>query len=381
MKKLLFASISFLTVFGIAGNAPHISKDCSKSKGIKACSEALSSLANAGLARDTLSISVFGKTAALALKNKTFSKPIAVKVDTLLWEACPKKERAECAEKCAARTDSSFSRIDAPDSAACAVKPMKLVAKKVLVHKPSPMTLFIDSLALNGFLNSSFELSPAWYSALHAINAVIPVTDSLYPTIALAEKTLIGMDANDFVSAKKKFQYCSIFGDTLNLFLDSLNASFRCPVIGSVVDPRDGKSYRVERFGEKIWMIDNLDFNVPENSACYDADSANCEKYGRLYSFEAAKTACPEGFHAATDADFEELFASFAADFSVSTKFGGYFNQNGISTTVGEGAYFWSTNEDDATRGFARSFFAGESEFSKISVDKKFGLSVRCVQE
>nr|WP_244831644.1 hypothetical protein [Candidatus Vampirococcus lugosii] len=30
------------------------------------------------------------------------------------------------------------------------------------------------------------------------------------------------------------------------------------------------------------------------NSWCYDDDSANCEKYGRLYNWDAAMTVCQQ---------------------------------------------------------------------------------------
>ncbi len=128
-------------------------------------------------------------------------------------------------------------------------------------------------------------------------------------------------------------------------------------------------------------MIDNLAFDIPDSSACYEGDSLNCEKYGRLYPFEQAKQACPEGFRTATDEDFESLSAADVADFSVTVVFGGYFNQNGICALAGEGTYFWTASEEDASRGFVRNLFADANALEKASVDKKFGLSVRCVQE
>ena len=66
---------------------------------------------------------------------------------------------------------------------------------------------------------------------------------------------------------------------------------------------------------------------------------------------------------------------------SVTVQFGGYFNQNGICTLADEGTYFWTSTEEDASRGFVRNLFSDAINLDKASVDKRFGLSVRCVQE
>ena len=58
----------------------------------------------------------------------------------------------------------------------------------------------------------------------------------------------------------------------------------------------------------------------------------------------------------------------------------GYANKNGISTTIGEGAYFWTEKADGDKRGTARSMFSTDKEVSSISVDKGFYLAVRCVK-
>lgn len=371
MKKF-FLIASLLCASSLFAVAPKVSKACSKANGEKACSESLMELAERGKSGDTLAIELYGKTLAAVRKNKKFMKPVMVKVDTLLWEPCKKKDVAACLEACSARTDSSFLREDAPDSSACATSPQKLVSKKVNVPTPSRMQVLLDSLNRDVFWNSPFELAKRWNSAFD---------DSTFMPLDSVTAEILSADPADFALARKRFYYCNAFGDSLNSRLDSLNAPARCPVIGSVTDLRDGRIYRVERFGEKIWMIDNLAFDIPDSSACYDGDSLNCEKYGRLYPFEQAKLACPEGFRAATDEDFESLSAADVADFSVSVVFGGYFNQNGICALAGEGTYFWTASEEDASRGFVRNLFADANALEKASVDKKFGLSVRCVQE
>jgi uncharacterized protein (TIGR02145 family) len=63
-------------------------------------------------------------------------------------------------------------------------------------------------------------------------------------------------------------------------------------------DTRDGKtygpvksSYKSVTIGGKKWMKRNLNIKT-ENSWCYKDNEIYCDAYGRLYTWEAAKSAC-----------------------------------------------------------------------------------------
>lgn len=87
--------------------------------------------------------------------------------------------------------------------------------------------------------------------------------------------------------------------------------------IGSFTDTRDGKIYKTIKIGTQIWMAENLAYKTSNtldkqgNSLAwctgYPNNINDATKYGYLYSFEAAKIACPTGWHLPTDAEWDIL--------------------------------------------------------------------------
>lgn len=175
----------------------------------------------------------------------------------------------------------------------------------------------------------------------------------------------------------------------------------------SFTDSRDGKSYDVVQIGSQIWMAENLDYET-DGSACPEGDNRNCEKYGRLYTWEAAQSICPEGWLLPDSLDFAKLVVqagglSQAGDALKATDgwfkkgngsdaFGFkalpagyrgavYEGEGGAYDGIGGYAYFWSATE--TLDGFAYYLFLDFS--SKAANLNAFGKgdfrSVRCIKK
>ena len=97
---------------------------------------------------------------------------------------------------------------------------------------------------------------------------------------------------------------------------------------GTMIDPRDGKTYRTVDVDGTIWMAENLDYEDHEvgKSYCFKDDEEICKLYGRLYSRDAAMNSskcvfdascllgndpiqgiCPDGWHIPTYSETQAL--------------------------------------------------------------------------
>lgn len=168
-------------------------------------------------------------------------------------------------------------------------------------------------------------------------------------------------------------------------------------------DARDGKTHKTVKIGEQVWMAENLNYKT-ENSYCYKDDEANCAKYGRLYEWDAAKTACPVGWHLPSMVEFYALIGAVGGDDVAGKKLkstsGGLDNGNGddvfgfsalpAGIRKSDGAYydgegdvvrFWSSSEGDGDEAwFMQLDYDGDGAYL-FSYVRDWGYSVRCLKD
>ncbi len=178
-------------------------------------------------------------------------------------------------------------------------------------------------------------------------------------------------------------------------------------------DPRDDNSYKMVEIGSQTWMAENLKYNI-DNSVVYENISSNEPVYGRLYTYEQAKQACPDGWHLPSDDEWqalekllglpdEEKELEFGRGANVggklkergtalwqspndgatnTTRFSalpGGFLQGGSFMEKGQGAYFWTSTESGSDA-WTRSLYYADSYIARWLNDKYLAMSVRCIK-
>ncbi len=168
------------------------------------------------------------------------------------------------------------------------------------------------------------------------------------------------------------------------------------------VDP-NGTAYSTKKFNGLTWTTQNLNYPIPGESWCYKDDSAYCEKYGRLYSWEGAKKACAAlgpGWRLPTDQEWRDLAKRFGGadndasdggkaayqamieggNSGFSARLGGYRYSDGDFLDLGDDGYYWSATEYDSDHAWRYLFNRNSGKLSRDWNTKSYGRSCRCVQ-
>ena len=172
---------------------------------------------------------------------------------------------------------------------------------------------------------------------------------------------------------------------------------------GVFTDVRDGQDYDWKRMRDgRRWITRNLNYKT-QKSWCYDDNPTNCEKYGRLYSWEAGKSACPDGWRLPNDEDWNQLYRLYGGDNTVENDNGrkdafdnltgysigfealrgGYRNDDGIYKHHGRIGSYWCNSEYDNNSGLVYSFRQDPylTGLFKKYAKKESGFSCRCIQD
>jgi len=193
----------------------------------------------------------------------------------------------------------------------------------------------------------------------------------------------------------------------------------------------DGNTYATVVIGTQEWMAENLrtkrfangdpipnvtdqvlwsDLNVGPAWVYYNDDSLHDPHYGKLYNWYAVadeRKVCPVGWHVPSDTEWTVLTDYLGGESeaggklkSTGTEFwnspntyatnesgfsglpGGICVFNGVFTTMGTFAYWWSSSESEFEAGsWSRHIKYGFAPVYRTHSDQRNGLSVRCVKD
>jgi uncharacterized protein (TIGR02145 family) len=191
----------------------------------------------------------------------------------------------------------------------------------------------------------------------------------------------------------------------------------------------EGNIYKTVVIGSQTWMAENLrvtmlnemtglkygqnNYIFPPNLifAWYGNQNANSIPYGALYNYYVANSAniCPIGWHAAKEEDWTTLINYLGGENVAGGKLkeagtahwlstnsgatnesgftavpGGTTDFNHTSASMGERAYFWSSNsvDYDSNEHFvAHVLSSSDDKIIRVESDRLNGFSIRCVRD
>jgi uncharacterized protein (TIGR02145 family) len=173
---------------------------------------------------------------------------------------------------------------------------------------------------------------------------------------------------------------------------------------GELPDARDGQVYKTIEIGNQVWMAENLNY-VPGGdtaSYCHGDDPANCNVYGRLYTWDVAMNACPDGWYLPSYSDWETLMTEVGGltgagkllktnsawpngqngtdAYGFSGLPAGNQGNDGLYYNLGDQANFWSATSVDGTVAKTMHLQYDDDGYLNVNHQKIAGLSVRCIK-
>ena len=208
----------------------------------------------------------------------------------------------------------------------------------------------------------------------------------------------------------------------------------------TLTDLRDGQTYKTVTIGDQTWMAENLNYadsvktpSLKGKSWCYDGVAANCEKYGRLYTWAVAidsvklaadaenplycgygkecglagkvQGICPEGWHLPSYDEWNTLFTAVGGRSTAGAKlksqtgwtaYDGITNEDAFGFSAlpagckyslgdydyeGSQAYFWSSSEDGSDYAYNMLLDYYGDNVRLLNTSKSLGFSVRCLKD
>jgi uncharacterized protein (TIGR02145 family) len=169
-----------------------------------------------------------------------------------------------------------------------------------------------------------------------------------------------------------------------------------------ITDARDGQKYKFVQIGTQTWLTSAAKFKTANSTTCPNNE---CDVYGVFYTFEDAKSsACPAGYHLASDREWQILEFSqgmLASDTGLTgyrgaaqgvgtklkdggssglnLKLGGNFGGNQFGTA----GQFWTStlNEADNTSAYSRFVWTTDESVDRFKAGSSVRACARCIKD
>jgi uncharacterized protein (TIGR02145 family) len=173
----------------------------------------------------------------------------------------------------------------------------------------------------------------------------------------------------------------------------------------TLTDTRDGQTYQSIQMGDAWWMAENLRYDAGEGSYCYEDNATRCQNYGRLYTWDAAMRACPQGWHLPSLKEFETMVNVVGGQEIAGGKLKDYEKQiwkevnvgatnevgfsalpagrrydSGLSAGIGYYAQFFSSTEYNTREAYNMTIGYDYANVFIYNYKKAYAISVRCVK-
>ena len=182
---------------------------------------------------------------------------------------------------------------------------------------------------------------------------------------------------------------------------------------GTFTDTRDNQTYNTLIIGNQTWFAENLNYET-DNSFCYDHSTTYCDTYGRLYDWQMALYACPNGWHLPSDEEWKTLEMVLGMSQSEADGIGlrgtnegekmkstTGWNSNGNGTNISgfnalPGGYggmvgsfynrgnygcWWSSSAYTSTYIWNRTLSYDNHQVKREYLNKAFRFSIRCLKD
>lgn len=172
-----------------------------------------------------------------------------------------------------------------------------------------------------------------------------------------------------------------------------------------IIDERDNQKYKAVKIGSQYWMAENMNLDLPSGSTCAQNIMINCNIFGRLYNWSAARDICPKGWHLPSQFEWQTLIGYLggmdeawgklmsnkhwreriyhpANETGFSALPAGHISTSG-SYGFGTRAYWWTSSEASvgSNRSFAYHLYPNNGYIGQENLEKTKYLSCRCVRD